>query len=35
MIASLSYGYNVDVSLIQLAGAYAQLQMAELGSPLL
>ena len=33
MIASLSYGYNVDVSLIQLAGAYAAIANGGIRKP--
>lgn len=33
MIASLSYGYNVDVSLIQLAGAYATIANGGIRKP--
>ena len=35
MIASLSYGYNVDVSLIQLAGHMQPLQNGGIRTPLL
>jgi len=34
MIASLSYGYNVDVSLIQLAGAYAAIANGGIKLPI-
>tara|TARA_B100000965_G_scaffold344051_1_gene314075 strand:- start:329 stop:1999 length:1671 start_codon:yes stop_codon:yes gene_type:complete len=34
MIASLSYGYNVDISLIQLAGAYAALANGGIRKPI-
>ena len=33
MIASLSYGYNVDISLIQLAGAYAAIANGGIRKP--
>ena len=34
MIASLSYGYNVDISLIQLAGAYAAIANGGIRKPI-
>ncbi len=34
MIASLSYGYNVDISLIQLAGAYATIANGGIRKPI-
>ena len=34
MIASLSYGYNVDISLIQLAGAYATIANGGIKNPI-
>ena len=34
MIASLSYGYNVDISLMQLAGAYAAIANSGIKQPI-